>query len=788
MVEPLLHLLHLAYGVGACVACFALFSLCGAALLPRRPAGQDGGSEDAAPAVLGAALFATVCWFGIKYGFRLNTAIGVWAGVAVVLTGLRWRHVRAEMAARALLSRRAAGWLLAFAAAYAASYVFLLPSVTGEYLPLSTLLNEDVYWYLTHTRYLQELGRSNVFGFSFLDYVYYQTPAVFYVIGLLSAFFRFDPLSASMPVLFACAGMMGVFAAAIAHKVFHLPRTAGVALGVILVSGSFFRYITGSYFLSSLMAVPVFLHLVWITVNDYRQKPAFDARMAVVFLSHDVLLLLLYPVFFFGAIAAQMAVFAVRAAAEGFAAEGWGVALRRVPGSAARMLIAMTIGAAVLVAIFQSHFFWAYRMAVYLSKPGVAGWALDVISPFAILGFPGLAGRYVPATPDTRALQLFVFGFVAVALVGLYFFRFRDRTSVLERTLAGIGAGTLAAYVLYFLQQGPSYQQWKFASYFPMPWSFVVWAAAARLAMLSDRGRRVLASVHGARNVGIAIVLVAALLSGGNMYLHFTREGPPLRFPGALARLSTLDEMPWIRELDVQMDQGGPTMLAAYFIRTKTLHMVSLSYYPPTPVSLQRVSRLRPYLVQNLSCFGAGHDKTMTIEGVGCLILEPPSIRLNTVYAFDRMYLPIDLDGLGPREEGGRWNTKTTVRVTVTADEKFVPLDQPAYLNLHMAPYVPPGHAGQRLVLSWGNGRTATATLDRGGWVSLPVERRDWASEPRLSTLTVSMDLPDAARRGVDPTLKDGRPLAVFMAHVSLTAAPAGRDVTPPPPVPGKRR
>jgi hypothetical protein len=105
--------------------------------------------------------------------------------------------------------------------------------------------------------------------------------------------------------------------------------------------------------------------------------------------------------------------------------------------------------------------------------------------------------------------------------------------------------------------------------------------------------------------------------------------------------------------------EGGTTMLAAYFIRTKILRVVSCSYYPSEPIVLERISGRRPYLNHNVECKGVGQNDTMTISSFGCLFLNPPSVTFDMSYSFNRTLLPITLAGLNGRASSGRRNQRT---------------------------------------------------------------------------------------------------------------------------------
>ena len=782
MADLAWHLLGLAHGIGAGVVSFGVFFLCGLAVTPGardREAAQRSGFE-ATPAVLGAAVYVLLCWFGIRLKIPISTTIVAFAVLALVLVAARFRAVAAGLRARGAVSRRTLEWCLAFALLYALGYVFFTPSVSGEFLPLSTYKNQDLHFYLTFTRYLQVLGPSNVAGYSFLNYVYLQTPAVFYVFGFFAVFFGREPLWAAMPLQFACTGLIGLFVARLSHAVFRVPRVWAVAIGCVLVSGPFFRYVEGNFFLSTLMSLPVLLHLLWLTASGRPGRRLLDLSLVIRFGAHYVLLLFMYPSFLVAGLALQVVILGLVAVASiqsdpaGMA--GWAAHLKQAGRSAA----AAAVACGALVAMVPGHFEWSIDMARYLSRPGVAGWPLDLISPLALFGVPGHFDLISVGDPSRRPWAIGTLSLIAAGLAGLYFGRHRRHTTVAERTFAGFAAGTLLAYCAYFLLVGPTYQQWKFASYFTLPMTALVFAGGLRLLVFSAAGERAMAAARGRLLAAWLVAAVAGAFVGGNVLVHAFIEPPLQRWEAGLRNLAHIDGMPSFHELDVSLDEGGTTMLAAYFIRTKTVHMVNLSYFPRAPVVLERISRRRPYLIQRFGCETAGHGDTVSVSGVGCLLLAPPSVAFDTPYPFSRTFLPIALKGLSAREPWGRWNQSTTAHMTFSADGQRAPIYRDAFVNLQVAPHQLPGLASRRLLLSWGAGREAETRLAGREWLSLPLQPGDWAGGPKLFTLDVSLTMPDAVPpRSVDPQSPESRPIAVSFGEVSFSATPRGRVLVP---------
>jgi len=777
------HLLALAHGIGAGVACLGFFYLCGLAIVPR-----DGGGApaqefrfDASPAVLGAAVYVLLCWFGIRLKIPLNTTSLVFSTTAVVLVVARRRAVVEGLRARQVMSRATLGWCLAFALLYSLGYVFFTPPMSRDFLPLASYANLDLYNYLVHTRHFQTLGPSNIVGFSYVNVYYHASPAVFYLFAFFSVLFGRDPLAAAMPLQFACAGLIGLTVARMSHAAFRVPRVWAVAVGCVLVSGPFFRYVEGNYFLSTLMALPVLLHLLWITAGERPGRRLVDPPLVIHFWAHHVLLVFLYPPFLVAGLVLQAIILSLVAVAsiqsEPAGRAGWGAHVKRFGRSAAAVAMAL-IG---LVAVDPGHFAASMNWVRYLALPGVAGWPLDLVSPRALFGVPGHFDLITVRDKAHRPWAIAALCLIAIGLTALFWWRCRRSASVTERTFAAFGAGSIVAYCAYFLRLGPSYQQWKFASYFTLPMTFAVFAGFLRLLVLSPAGSRAMATRRGRLLAAGLVVAAASGFVGGNILVHARHEPPLRRIEGGLRSLALIDGIPSFKELVVQLEAGPATFLAPYFIRTKVLHLASASYFPHVPTAPEWISKQRPLLLHRFNCPAAGHDDTVTIPGVGCLLLAPPSVSLDRVYPFSQSFRPVRLTGFAGREPWGCWNESTTVELMFRADGERIPIHRDMFLNLQLEPYRLPRLEARTLRLSWGAGWDAVAVLRDREWVSLPVRARDWSGEPKYAALTVSVSLPDAVPlNAADPRSTDARPIAVGFLDLSFSTAPAGRVVASP--------
>ena len=153
-------------------------------------------------------------------------------------------------------------------------------------------------------------------------------------------------------------------------------------------------------------------------------------------------------------------------------------------------------------------------------------------------------------------------------------------------------------------------------------------------------------------------------------------------------------------------------------------------------------SRETPLVIQSYPCEGVGHSDAISIPDVGCVLLAPPSVALETAYPFNRPFLPVEFDNLRNPEPGGRRSIGKPLLLSLIADPARTPVDMDVYVNLLVNPSEPAGMKPQRLSFAWGAGKRATGELSGPGWISVPVSSEDW-SRARVWMLPISVEFPD---------------------------------------------
>jgi hypothetical protein len=757
-----MHAIRIAHGIGASLLCAAIFYTAGLVVIPKR--WDERLSRGITPGVIGASMYVILCWFGVANEVPVARSAIAFASTVVLVGCIRYRRIATHVAERRLLRAVSMQFVGAFFAFYILAYLFTVPPVTAEYLPLAWMGNVDLMTYVQYTKDLLSLRPTNLGPLhSYLNYVYLQTPGLFFLLGGLSFLFHQDPLSAAMPMQFTLVAFIGTLVAAISRSVFNLSTRVALAVACIFICGPFFRYVVANYFLSTLMATPMLLYLLWTTV-DVRARRVVDLPLAVQFAAAYVLLFFIYPFLLLAGVGLQIGAVALMLLAELLHAESR-PARRTAFLTAGRTLVTASATFAGLALCFWTQLKWSVNMIVGLSEKGVAGWPLDLISPLAIFAWPGVLPDSLEVAAASRSATIAVFGGVAVALLGVYFWWFRARTTPAQSAFAGLLAGAIILYCAYFSVLGRSYQQWKFASYTVLPLSFVVVAGSLHLFGSSRVFARFGQQPGDRRLLTILPLLIAVSIVGGNAIAHAAFDSPPRRLAGGLRRIADLDKMDHFREITVRMNDmpdSLTTRVALYYLPSKKVHVVSSVFRPSERLSLDRVSRYRPLLFHNFRCEGVGHNETMWIPRVGCLIFAPPTVQLGVSYPFNATFLFVSYEGLSGRLPEGRWNNHRTLPLKISADPERTRLNRKTYLNLLLTPLVSPTGKPVEVVFRMGTERRGETTTAKQEWISLPVQTSDWVGN-RLWTLPLSIDLPDRH--------------ATLFHELSLTDAPRGRIV-----------
>jgi hypothetical protein len=413
------------------------------------------------------------------------------------------------------------------------------------------------------------------------------------------------------------------------------------------------------------------------------------------------------------------------------------------------------------------HAFLNFKYLAIVSQAGVAGWSQDFISPLALLGLPW------PTQVIGRVSQLYqgVGYAILILIVGGMLAREPVKFSTIGKTFYTLAALSYVFYLSYFFLVGPSYQQWKLASYLPLATSFAVIGALLKMAVSSTEtgGSFARTSVWQVP----AVLATCASLILANVAVHYKSESPPEKFFSNYANLKELESLASVKNLFMEMGSYSATFFPVYFIRNKVLHLISPSYYPQEVLKPEDISPQTPLFLEGDVC---EQDKyRVPLRDLGCLFLRLPTLKLDSRYRFSQNLIEFtNVQGLSTREAWGRWSDGNEVIVPLSVDGEDLEKHPIGFINFHVSPFLPTGRSAQNVLISWGHGRSGHAVVSEGEWVSLPINEQDWEGST-LKKIAIKFDLPDAiSPHKLDAANLDTRKLGIGFVSLSWTMIAAG--------------
>ena len=772
MLLFLKHLLQMAEGIGAGAACLGLLQLIG--LLSVTPKRSDQPWRSPRAAIVGAAITILWCAYGLQLNVTLPRLFVALTCLVLLFLVIR-RAFILEQLRTPFVARRLPSFFATSVLFFAIAYLFMMPPASSRFLPMVFNGNNDIFNYINCTAYLQRLGPSNIANFVFRIPPggagvgsYDQVPAVFYLLDAISAFFNGDVMRGAMPTMFVVVALIGCTIARLSRMVFNLPKVACVSVAAVVISGPFFRYNMGYYFLSQLVGTLVVLLLLGETVRIL--KAGLVVRLGPLFLEFlpfHIILCFSYPVLSLVGLALQLGLVSIYHALNMAARSS--EAITRFVQVLLIWIGASVLGVACSVLVDPWHGVLTVRNLQLVSTVGAIGWVQDFISPLAIIGFP-----VSTQVSDVGQKWILMFGtVVSTLLLGWMIARLRA-LEIMTYAVFVLTGLSFFVYFVYFLKVGPSYQQWKLAGCLPLIMSFAIVAAGSQVSILAS-DKWLPNALHRRLSNGLIGSLVCMVLVSTNLAKHYLSDPPPPRFSSAYANLGSLESMADVQSIFVQMDSFSTTFFPVYFIRNKLLHLISPSYYSQEALNLREVSARTPLLFEGEVC--EADQQHLPIPGVGCLYSLAPTLTPDRSYLFNRTIPEIgDAHGLSVREGWGRWSSKKDVELSLYSSGENIEKTGSGFLNLNLSVFLPPSVSAQHVSFRWGKDRRGSLALSERGWVSLPVSAGDWTSG-EIRKISIEFDLPDAiSPQTVDASNLDTRTLAIGFIELSWTSNQVGRS------------
>lgn len=568
------------------------------------------------PTFVGAALFSLIIWYGIECSFSIHVIFQFIFLLGFILCLIRIKFSRdliknifAIMTWKTFW-KRFFFWSSAYILFYLLVYIFLPLPNPKEYLPLTRVNNFDIFNYVNITQDLLSTMRYNFWIY------YYQTPAVFYFYAWMSLFYHNNAMTVAMPILYSTVSAIGLMIVFYCHHFFRCPRRVAVAIAAVILCGSFYRYIIGVYFLSSLMGTIVWLaFIIEILQWDFKLSLSRFWNYCGVIFIYECLLLLIYPVFFisvpmvFSFIIGLMLFFSAKVFS-------WRTFIKNELFFMACLLLP-----ALLLFILMPGYFEKVEVNLFefVHRVGVIGFSL--LSPPALLGFP-----YFFEQTSHNALVL-SFAFVLV-LAGFVYAIYAARLELQPAayTLLYLVIAAFVGYFIYYAIQGPTrYQPWKFASYFILPLTGVFWALAFRLKTAEKTSPWKFTSYFLLPVMGVFwalairlkpaekgfIGLIIFCIVGNFLWVNFLRSDSLTKDYEKLSTLNTVAS----KDLYLNMSTNEATFLSVFFIRDKNLYLLGSSCYYYPQIMVKDVPKNATVFIESKHCKAGG----VKIASLGCL-------------------------------------------------------------------------------------------------------------------------------------------------------------------------
>jgi hypothetical protein len=551
------------FGVG--LATYVLFAFLG--WLPWALLGAHRGPL---PFVVAAPLFGLAVlegfgWYWLEYADAgIGTGLPVLLGVVAILSAIAVKS-RGRVTTQRIDTRRALSAILLAAVVFGGLMFHFGRALEGGDLTAATLGNNDVAAYSLMSENIRDTGfdaPGPIVGNDLGNVARVDATGARIVLTAAAEITGLDVYEATIPVVGFGAFLVALACALLAERIVPGSTLRSAAIGLVAVASYLFVYSTAHYFLAQVLTIApaVVLLVLYSDVAQQRGRVSLIRSTAAAALLL-VPVLLTYPHM---AVLLQPVVLAIAWLADGF--RNLARRAKRLAGCAAG-----GIGAAVILVLPAVGD--AVDRARQLARVE-AGWPLGLFSPFQSVGlqrFPDMVDITRPGPTTTRYFA----EFAVVAAIAVATTLVLVRSGSPRPWLGGLVVlGVLVSYRFVYEQQGYSYRQWKWISFFqPMLSTALAALACGAAVTLFSKSRIPQAALRVGG--GIAIVVWLGVLTSCARTLTnrpWTVVGPDLTGLEEV-RASNL------RVVNVDVAPYWESMWAAYFVAPAETRIVQESYY-----------------------------------------------------------------------------------------------------------------------------------------------------------------------------------------------------------------
>lgn len=750
-INIMMYVFTVAYGFFAGLCCLSFLYVLGSLCFPRICFERT--DFTFFPFVYGAALFCLICNAAVMlFSVPLSKVFLILPLLMVIASLFRFRDSAfLQMFLKQKLPLL--HYLIAYTVFYILACIFFPTPLSADYLPIITHGNNDIFGYITQARYLLHMDFQNIPNYDYLTSVWQRWDAGgHYFYALLSIFYAYDLMSATVPLLCFFSALIGLAIFRYCHELFQLSLRVSIIIAAIIICGPFYRYVVGNFFLASLINTLFFVVLLTETakMNFLKQENNFF-KIVCFTLPCLFLIITCYNVVFWMNTLIQCGLVCLMAFFMFF----------QFPVKPVLKQVTIIISSILLSAIVAILLFGPSTYLSVLKEYASAnvGWPLSWISPFSMIGMFDITHREY-----SFAMQLLLPVIFLMLILGVACFiykKYKQKLTLGEWAFLSIPLAAFIFYTVYFQYNVGSYRAWKFASYYIIPFAGVFWALLVKA--FAD---------NQALLKKIVITLLAIMFIGGNMFIAYFYEPPFCQFSSKYKGLEALQRVN-SSSIILNMSTISSSLLAVYFIPNKKLFLpMNTTYFPAYPLDSNKELLKKSFFLENGKNCEQNHG--VTIADIGCLYPSIPTLSFDKTYWFNQ-YWPIflevsDSSFSGPEPWGG-WIAGKKFSIMLYAQSTALAKHPQGNIRFKMRPLMFENSVDeQQLTVTWGEMHRSSFVLTQDEWITLPYTLEDWdeTSSHQRSFIKIDFDIPTAvapSQLNLSPPSTDKRILGLgFMA------------------------
>ena len=487
-------------------------------------------------------------------------------------------------------------------------------------------------------------------------FIRHDVIAAIVALGLTSTLAFQPALELTLPLLATSAALTVVGACWIIRSAFNLSFVASGLIAIQVFATPLFMHVLFSYFLSQTMHGALLVAALG-GVLFHRTTASY---------SREILARSIVPVVFGGCIIftygtlyySDMALLLIAIAA---------AAISDRPVTLRNLLRAITVASAsIAIAVVANYlmsperFLMVYQRAIYqLTAP--VGYQLPLVSLLSLAGFPISFGEPNPMPPSYWGAPRPLWDEVgalcaqALAITLALVMLTREGRSIPRLFLIALFFGLQIAYLAVWLKMGASYQQWKFASVYPLLVGFS-FLATCYAAIRGALGRSLM--VGASLNVALVVLLVLNVAVAARVW-----HGTVLKFTSDFRSLAAIDDMHEVNRVAVWFNDVYADHIAAMFINRKPIDLAGRTSFGPG-----KTDKFEPetWFLTKRSAACAPSDARDIGVGFRLSRSRPFEFRPRQRVTFaGEASRCIDLSGFRPPESWGSWTEGRQARISL---------------------------------------------------------------------------------------------------------------------------